>query len=445
MPAIPYGTSAYSRDRGNLPTAPVVNMFAESVPAIEGTPILQSRNGLENEGTTLGAGPVQALFKVDGDLYAISNGGFYTGATLRGTVNGTGPAKIAAYENRVFANSGALLYTWDGATFSTVTTPDSFSVIDMCVAASRLVVIKQGSGRIYWSDVLSTAINPLSFATAESSIDQLRACLYIGDILVLFGTETVEFWPASASGTTPFQPLPGRAFPVGVRATGCATGFQSTFAWITNKNQIAVTRPEEVISNPDLEVKLVASATASLYTFPIEGCEYLAVRLDTETWVFSSKTKTWSTFQSYEKSNWIPQCYDGGVFGSAIDGRLLQWTADHSDFGGILERRFMAGALFEQPVVPLANVQIQVNTGRTPFLTGTYANPVVEMRTSKDGFIWGDWDPASLGTQGNIRPRVQWRSLGFFHRPGMFLEFRVTDPVPFRVAGVMINEPYGGV
>jgi hypothetical protein len=68
------------------------------------------------------------------------------------------------------------------------------------------------------------------------------------------------------------------------------------------------------------------------------------------------------------------------------------------------------------------------------------------MRLSKDGgFTFSDWMPRSMGLQGAYRALMQWRSLGHFSYPGVVAEFRVTDPVPFRVAKVTMNEPYGGI
>jgi hypothetical protein len=449
LPELIYGVSHYDRSRGNFTSFPVINMFAEQVPTEEKV-TLQSRPGIGNSGTTLGAGPVKALFQIDGvlngALFGISGTSLYSGSTLIGAIDGTGPAKLDGYEGYLFATAGIRLWGYNGVTLSSVTTPDNFEVLDLCVGASRLVVINKNTGRFYWSDALTPTINALSFATAENSPDKLKACLYVGDVLLLFGSETVELWPVTTDGTSPFAPLIGRVFPVGIKDTGCATKFRTTFAWVTNDNQVCIGTPEDIISGPDLEAKIEASSNVSLWSFMLEGVEFLALRLDDETHVFSSRSKTWSEFQSYGQTNWVPQCYGGGYFGSSLNGNLIQWTADHSDFGGVLERRFRAGVSLNAGAVPLNNVCIRTNPGRTPFLIGDYQDPTVELRTSKDGgFVWSTWKGRSLGEAGQLRSKVQWRSLGFFSQPGVLVEVRVVDPVPFRVSNVLMNEPYGGV
>jgi hypothetical protein len=45
---------------------------------------------------------------------------------------------------------------------------------------------------------------------------------------------------------------------------------------------------------------------------------------------------------------------------------------------------------------------------------------------------------------GQYRKRLEWRSLGSFEDPGALFEFRVTDPVPWRISGAYYNEDGGG-
>lgn len=448
MPDLSYGTSAFERDRGNFPELPVINMFAEEV-STEGKLVLQSRPGLESTSITMGAGPIRALFQTDGvlnnQLYGVSDTGLYSSSTLLGAVSGTGPATIAGYEDFLFVNAGSNIHGYDGTSLSTVAFPDSASIVDICVGASRLIAIRKDTGKFYWSDALTSTIDALSFATAENSPDKLRACLFIGDTLILFGAETVEFWPVSEDANSPFQPLVGRVFQVGIRATGCATNFSSTFAWITDRNQICVGEPNEVISFPGLEAKINESISASLWSFTLEGVEFLALTLDNETWVFSSRSKQWSTFESYGETNFILTCSTGDYLGSN-SGAILQWSNTHTDLGGLIERRFRAGAVINSQSQPVHNLLLRTNQGQTPYIVGTYSNPTVEMRTSRDGgYNWNDWKVRSLGEQGEYRKEVKWLGLGHFAYPGVLVEFRVTDPVPFRVSGVLVNEPYGAI
>lgn len=450
MPMLEYATSAYDRDRGNLPELPVVNMTVEQVPT-ESRPILQSRAGLALQGTTMGAGPVKRLFQIDGvldgSMFGVSAGHLYKGGTDLGVINGSGPAALAGFETFVFATQGTGLYKYDGTTLATVATPGSFDVLSLCVGTSRLIIIDKGTGQFYWSDVLTANVDALSFATAENTPDKLKECLFLGDTLHLFGTETVEFWPASTvNPDLPYQPLIGRTFQVGIRDTGCATPFASSFAWITSHNQICIGTPEQAVSDSGLDEKLANSATASLWSFFLDGVEYLACTLDDATWVFSKKSSQWSLFESYGKNNWIPRCYANNVFGSSVDGTLSEWSDTYDDFGDILERRFRAGKVITDGTLPIFVVSLRANTGHTPYLEGTYADPSIELRTSTDGGNrWAKWRRKSFGVNGKYRQVVRWLGLGNFGNPGFLCEVRMTDPVPFRVSDMTANEDYATI
>lgn len=450
MPELKYATSSFDRDRGNFPELPVINLFAEQVPAEENV-AMQSRPGLQNSGTSMGAGPVKQLFHIDGVLsgqtFGVSAGHLFANGTDLGAINGSGHVSMAGFETLVFACAGQDVWMYNGTALSSVTEPGGFQVTAIAVGSSRLIVIDKDTGKFYWSDVLSSTVDALSFATAENSPDKLKDLLFIGDTLLLFGTETVEWWPvSSANANLPFTPLVGKTFQVGIRDTGCAALFGNTFAWVTNNNQIAVGDPQNIISTPSLDEKISKSTAVSLWTFRLEGIQFLAVRLDNMTWVFSQASSQWSEFQSYNQTNWIPQCYANGSFGSSIDGNLIQWSTDHQDFGNILERRLRAGMPITAGSQRLDNLVIRTNPGQTPFLTGLYSDPTVELRTSRDGgFTWSNWKDRSLGTNGKYRANVQWRSLGMFGYPSMLVEIRVTDPVPFRLSGITVNEGYGGI
>lgn len=442
-----FGTTATERARGDLPSLPVVNMFVEEAPTEETGIALQSRPGLSDRAADMGAGPVKALFKADGvlsgALFGVSGSNFYAASTSKGVVSGSGPFSLAAFEDRVFIAGGGNPMMWDGGFLYTVTFPDSAYVTKVVVGASRAIFIRADTDQFYWSNVLSPTVDALSFATAESQPDKLRDMLFRDDVLILFGAETVEFWPNTGDAALPFQPLEGRVFERGIRATGCATEFGTTFAWVTNNNQVCVSDPDGVISKPGLEAKIAASSAVSLWSFILEGTEFLALRLDSETWVFSSRSKLWSQFASYGETNWAAQCYAGGVFGSALDGKTLAWADSHVDLGGVLERRFRGGAVVNGGSITINNLSLRVNVGQTPYLTGDYVEPVVEMRLSRDaGKTWGNWKPRSLGAQGQYRTRVQWTACGAFRQPAVMVEFRCTDPIDFRVSDVRANEAY---
>lgn len=441
-----FGLSSYKRSRGDLAELPVINLFVEQSP-VDGKVILQSRPGLADRSANMGAGPVEQVFMRDGvlsgALFGVSAGNLYQGTISKGAIDGTGPVSIAGYEDQLFIAAGGSLWGYDGTTLAVVPFPDSANVSKVLVGASRAICIRADTEKFYWSDVLSTTIGALSFATAESQPDRLKDALFLDDTLILFGTETVEFWPNTGDPDLPFQPLEGRVFEKGIRATGCATEWNGTFAWVGSDNAVYVNgQAPTPISDAGLNERIAASTECRLFAFHLEGKDYLCLRIDGQTHAFGD---TWNELKSYGHDNWIPQCFSGGVFGSSVDGKTLEWSADNLDLGGVLERRFRGGFPLNSGGVAIENIILRTNPGNTPYVVGDYVEPAVEMRLSRDaGKTWGEWRAKSLGAQGDYRKRVQWRNCGLASQPGLLVEFRVTDPVDWRVSNVLVNEPAGG-
>ena len=443
-----FGLSAFTRARGDLPDLPVVNMFAEQAPTEEGGVVLQSRPGLVDRAADMGAGPVKALFKadgvLDGALYGMSGANLYREAVSIGALDGSGFASMAGYEDYLFANSGASVWSYDGVTLAALSFPDGANVKKILVGASRLICLRADTQTFYWSTALSTTVGALDFAAAENQPDRLRDMLFIKDALILGGAETVEFWPNTNDAELPFQPLEGAVWRVGVKNTGAMCLYGTTFAVVTSENRVVLGDQDNVVSTPGLEALIEASANAYLFPFLIDGSEMLCIRLDSGTWMFNRRSGTISTLETWEGQGWTPSCFDGGVFGSSIDGATYSFSA-HLDEGGVMERRFRAGFPLNGGGIPIDSISLRCNVGQTTYLTGTYSNPAVEMRLSRDGGkTWGEWRGRTLGVQGDYRKTVRWNNCGMASHPGLLAEFRVTAPVDWRVSDVLLNEKRGG-
>lgn len=452
MPSLVFGTSAYSRERGNLPELPLINMFVEQSPSSANGVVLQSRPTLE-ENRTIGAGPIRALYRADGvmsgDLITVSGTGLYRGSTLLGNIGGDGPVSFAADEDEIVVNAGAEIYRYTGGDLLAVDFPDEANVVKLVDTAGYFIALRQGTQQFYFSAVLDgSSWGALDYASTENEPDPGRDAVVVNDTLAFLGSQTTEFWSKTGDADIPFAPIEGRVFQRGVIATGCATRFDNSFAWIGNNGivYIAGNVPER-ISDAGIEERIAASTNYALWSFFFEGHEFLVVRITQGSWIFDAQTKQWCEFQSWERSNWRAQCatQDGLLFGDDATGTIWELGDGFEDAGGVFERRFRAGLPLSGGAVSVDNIRLTVNVGETTVLEGDYSEPVVEMRTSRDGGrTWGIWKPAPLGAQGSYRTRCEWRRCGLFDDPGMLAEFRCSDPVPFRISAVAANELGGG-
>ena len=439
-------TTEFGKSRGDYPQLPIINFIVESVDP-EGKLVLQSRPGLQ-EVTSLSTDPVRALYSEPGifneSLFAVVGPTVYRDTTPVGSIVGSGAVSIDSFDGNTFFTAGGPLYVYTG-TLNTVPFPDNADTLKVVVGASRLVVIQKDSQTIYWSDPLTAEIDALDFAQAENSPDRLLDMLFLGDTLILFGESTVEFWPVQPSGDLPFTPLPGRAFSKGIKNTGATTKLGSGFAWVTDTNQVCFNTPDNIISTREIETEIETAGEVTLWNFYLDSIEFLAIRVGDRTHVWNTTNKTTTEFKTYGASNWEVSCYANGYFGSSIAGKTMAWADTYDDEGRDIERLFRVWYPFDMATTVVYNVFMRTNVGTTPYSQGSYSYPEIEMRTSKDGgHTFSSWRASTTGATGDYRKQVKWFRLGVFAYPGALAEFRITDPVPFRVSSVKVNEPYGG-
>lgn len=454
MPDLSYGVGAYLRREGNLPEFKLRNMWAERTPAGEKGVILQSRPGLQRIGTR-GSGPVRALFQKDGvfggDVFSMSGSTLYREAIAVGAVAGNGPVSIdgrnIGTDSEVVVTAGGSAYSYNGTDLQAI--GFTFPISSVLFANTRFLYARKDAHSVYWSAQHDGRdIDELDFFSAESRPDELYELVGVGDEAWLVGSETVEPWQPSGAADPPFIRSQGRLYRKGALASGCSEEVDNTLLWVGNDR--IVYRGAEVpqrISDHGIEERIAGSSDVSVFRFLYQGHSFFCVRLDSATFAYDIATGQWCEFASYGRSNYAAACavdIDGKpLFGDSLYGSLWQF-AGHDDDGAQLERLFTAAAPLNGPA-QVNTLGLIVNVGQTGLLSGDYAEPVVEMRTSRDAAqTWGNYRSAPLGAQGEYRTRTEWRRLGMFDPPGIVVEIRCTAPVPFRVSAVKVNEPRGG-
>jgi len=452
MPDIQYGKSAYARSRGSMPDLPVVNMFAEAAPIAKQGTVLQSRKGL-SPFETLGSGPIRAIYRQDGVLsgnrITVSGNEVFSGSSLIGAIGGSGPVSVAGDNNEVLIAAGGPLYRWDGSSFSVVAFPDGAPVRKITQLAGYFIAIRGDAAfpqRWYFSSPGDgSSWDGLDYASAESEPDRLLDALVVNDSLVFLGSETVEFWTRTGNADLPFSAIEQRVFKRGAIATGCAVSVDNSFIWVGDDK--IVYRGDQVpvaISQDGHSERLNASDTFSVYVVDDERHKFVCIRLDSDTLVYDITTQEWCEFESYGRANFRVLSADSTVMGDDETGTLWVFSG-YVDAGVQIERRFRGGFPVDGGSVPMSVVRLRAEVGNTSFLIGSYADPVIEMRLSDDyGRTWSDWEAEPLGTQGDYRTMPEWRALGVADYPGILFEWRVTDPIPFRIADALINEQHGG-
>jgi hypothetical protein len=458
VPSIAYGTGAYRRTNGNFPELKLINMYVEKSETSENKIALLSRPGL-GELVVNGSGPINALLSkkgtLNGDVFSISGSALYRGtsAVASGTIAGTGPASMDGNATELLITRGSTMRSYaDTGTpgIANVAFPDGSAVRAVCFIGSLFVAVRgdtQFPGRFYWSDLLDGRTwDALNYATAERESDALLDIAPLGDNVWLFGAQTIEAWSHTGAADLPFTRLENVAFDKGIMATGCVAKADNGLFFVgSNRSVYRVSDVPQRISDHAIEERILASATAKLFTFQHEGHEFVVLRLDTETLAYDCATQEWCEMQS-SGGQWIVSCAcmvdDVAYLGHSSTGQIMGWS-EWDDLGQPLERRFTAAQQLDAPY-SINSVKLWVNAGQTALLEGTGSEPIIEMSFSDDaGNTWSAWEADSLGATGDYRAVPEWRALGQFDFPGAIMDFRCSDPVPLRISAVKINDPGG--
>lgn len=443
---------ANARRFGNLPPFRLVNMFAEQTPTDSGGVTLQSRPGFVAS-YTVGSGPVTGIFHqpglFNGDILTVSGGLLYRDTLPIGAINGTGPVSFASSLAEVLICAGGSLYSYDGAALTVVAFPDGANVTAVAYIAGYFIALRANTGRFYWSAVNDgTSWDGNDFANAESSADYLVDVKIVNEEIWLIGQDTIEPWRPNGGVDPPFFRLEGRIVPKGAPMTGVSRFLDNTLFWVGDAGIVyrASGVPQRV-SNFAIEERLRVATERLAFCFYWEGHSFYGLRIDDETHCYDAATGEWHELSSLGLDRYQVQCAENvgaePYFGSYFDGVVRQWSA-FADDDGPMERRFTAALPIDGGTQEVDEIALILNPGNTPYLTGPYTDPIIQMRTSRNGGrTWSDWRNANLGEQGHYRIRPRFRRCGSFDAPGALFEFRVTDPVPLRVSAVVINEAGG--
>lgn len=388
----------------------LLNCYAE--PLGQGAPnvsIIRRAPGLLTFGTTSRTG-FRGLIEINGTLYAAfsgqlekftSAGGASTNVgALTGTKKGFFARNNAPTPNQVFVDPDGNI-----ATFTTVSVTNSYPDVDLPAVNSvcsidGYFVFTTGNGKAFASDLNSTAINPLSFGTAEAKPDGLTRAIAYGGQLFLFGGFTTEIW--SDVGATPFPFQRAVVMPRGIAGPYCVAGFEDAFGralcWVGDDNAVYRLNgyTPEKISPPDLDglIEDVTDKTLlEMSVYMSRGHAFVMLSSSTWSWVFDLNTDKWAERDSYLSSR---TRIIGGLFafnkwlcGDVLTGSVL-WITDttHQENTNPFRWRVESGPVEEFPIgqrVGRADFNFVTGVGEASGTDPIQTDPTVEISWSDDG------------------------------------------------------------
>lgn len=129
------------------------------------------------------------------------------GDTITFTV--TSGSALTASGTGTLANGG--LNVLQGCTMPGGVTPGSITQV-----SSYVLVAESNTQEFFWVEPGNITIDPLDFASKESSPDPIICMRAVGDQVMIMGSKSTENWYATGNLAAPFAPIEGRVYARGV-------------------------------------------------------------------------------------------------------------------------------------------------------------------------------------------------------------------------------------
>lgn len=406
---------------------------------------------------TVGSGPVRGGLVVSGSAIVVSGTSAYQvdmvggQSQLEGQVPGDGlvtisrnnapiPQVCIVSDAGAFVIENGVLKPYPGAaaasaseTFTSLPSVNSVSFLD------GYLLFTTSAGRIIASDLNTTDINALSFATAEARPDGLLRGIVYGSQAFFMGTDSIEVWADNA--LKPFPLSRTTVIPQGLFGPFAVAGYQAGWAgpliYVAADYTVRVLdgyTPQRV-SEEDLERLIAVADPASLEAtvYTVGGAGIFSLSSPTWTWELNLTTGKWHERVGYDGGRWR-----GRVAFSAFGRWIVADKATGDLYVLDREARFdgpdpIVWGLDSGPVKDFPS-RVAGASGALDFVLGDDGNPndadpqVLISWSHDGGGRWAQPVARSLHRQGRYGGRVTVNRVGLTQAQGARWRFRVSDP-----------------
>ena len=457
---------AYVARSVNAAANRMLNLYPEIIPEGGVEPaFLQRAPGLRLL-TTVGSGPIRGLWSFQGYGYVVAGDKLYKvdtswTATLLGTVSGSGPVSMADNGIQLFVvcNPDGFIYNSVTNVFSQITDPDFPGAVTVGYLDGYFVFNEPNSQQIWITSLLDgTSVDPLDFASAEGSPDNVAGLIIVNREVWMMGTLTTEVWYDAGTADFPLQRLQGAYNEVGCASPYSICKLDNSVFWLSQDQQGVgmVYRSNgynaQRISTHAVEWQIQSYGTLSdavAYTYQQDGHSFYVLTFPTEnkTWVYDVTTQAWHERASWDaglirhRSNCHMSFANETCVGDFENGNIYAMDmTTYSDNGTIQPwlRSWRALPTGENDFARTAHhiLQLTCESGNG-LITGQGSNPQVSLRWSDDGgHTWSNYHTRTMGRIGQFFTRVIWRRLGMTLKlRDRVYEVSGTDPVKIAITG----------
>ena len=479
MPSAVISSSHYEADSYGDARKWCVNLYAEKNPTDPQRPMrLVTTPGsvIVDNGSVLGGIP-RGLFQADG--FASGKLVVPDGTTIRlydtaaaswgsltGSITGTDRVKAAFGEVEAAFLANGALFVSDGssvaavadADFATLLSDHSQTAFSSVVTIGQRMVFTYGSRFGYSAALDFDNTTTLNYYTAENAPDGIVAAAVLGDMLWIFGTQTIEPWVQTGDNDDPFRPLTAQVVRRGCMARDTIRVLDNSLFFIADDRTVRrLDGLTPTILNADdawvtRHLESVSASDVICSTMETDAHSFYIINTPTACIVYDVATGQWHKRESYDEDTWewayIVRKDATFYAGSRLYSTLVTLSrsyrsdrmADASTFGTEIIRKFSAHLPVMKGRPAMSSIRLDGMKG-VGLNSGQGSSPVVSLEISNDnGNTFGSGRDRTLGAIGEYDARTLWNQCGRAKPEQTVLLFSVSDPVAFAPTMVAINE-----
>jgi hypothetical protein len=314
-------------------------------------------------------------------------------------------------------------------------------------ATSRQYYVSEQYDATHWTNVSSLP----TFGTKENSSDLLVKVTILNGALMLWGSQSIEFWQDTGSFPNPFQRINGATQTIGLAALSSVQQISNTAIFLGQTpqggNQVMMLNgyTPTRISTSDIDhiistFSVVSDATSLTYTIDGHPMYQLTFPSANQSFIYDSSTGLWGEVQtglalqarhygglgiSFISKNYMADYSSGNVY--RVRGDI------YTDNGTLIKRQVVSMHMRGGGnMLGVSELLLDMETGSGQQNDPGQA-PQVVLQVSRDGGrTFGPERSISFGKVGQYRdPRAIWRRLGSAR--DFVFQFTMTDPVKFTV------------
>jgi hypothetical protein len=440
----------------------LLNLYAEINPednktpiCLYGTPGFKLKYDLEIDNAVYGLQQMgNDLFAVCGnDVFNITTGGVITNI---GTLTGI-PGRVIMSNNGlqlfildingngwiVSYNSGTSLWELNKITDAAYQLSSS-----VCFLDGYFILSKQSSGQFFISKLGDgTSYDALDFATAEWEPDNLISVFSFNGQIVLFGTQTIEFYQDTGSSAFPFQRINGASVEKGCSSRGSIAKNANNLLFLGNDRIVYQLNGYQLskISTFPIEKEIeryTKNAIENCFSFIYIQDGHITYILSfpdaNKTWCYDLTTGLWHErgsvdIDKYTMLSWNANSYEYfnslNLVGDKNLGKIYELDLDtFSENGTPIISEATSTTLFNNTKrTVIHKFQLDIESGQG-ISNGQGINPKLMMQFSKDGgFTYSSQLRRDIGAKGKYKTRAIWRNIGISGE--IVFKISISDPV----------------